>query len=246
MSSVAIVILAAGDGKRMKTGIPKVLNLLKGKPLVAHVVESVRATGLVKKPVVVVSASHTLVQDALRDEAVYVIQERQLGTGHAVGVTEDILKDKAGSVVVLYGDMPFIKPESITRLVDEHQSKRNVVTLMTVTVSDFAEWRSQFDDFGRIVRSAEGSIIKIIEKRDAIEAERALHEVNPAFFCFDAPWLWAHVKALRNSNAQGEYYLTDLVQLAIKEGSPISSIPVDPREAVGINTKEHLAAAESL
>ena len=149
-------------------------------------------------------------------------------------------------VVVLYGDMPCISAESIIRLVGQHALERNVVTLMTTKVPDFDEWRGQFNDFGRVVRDSGGAITRIVEKKDATPAEIAITEVNPSYLCFDAPWLWAHIKLIRNANVQSEYYLTDLVGMAIAEGSPLGSVPIDPSEAIGINTKEHLDSVHSM
>src|SRR5689334_7448637 len=134
---IGAVILAAGDGKRMKTGIPKVMNLLKGKPLVEHVVSSVEASGVCDKPVVIVNPNHTLVQDYLGDRAVYVVQEKQLGTGHAAGCAVKVLESKVDSIIILYGDMPFLKPESIKHLAETHNIEHNILTMMTVVVPNF-------------------------------------------------------------------------------------------------------------
>lgn len=246
MNKVAIVILAAGDGKRMKTGIPKVMNELKGKPLVGHVVEAVEHTGLVDKPVVVVCANHTLVQDYVGERAMYVVQEKQLGTGHAVGVAEPLLKGKADTIVVLYGDMPFIRPASIQKLVREHAASQNVLTLMTVTVPDFADWRTQFNDFGRIIRDTSGHIVNVVEKKDATSEQLTITEVNPSYICFSASWLWNNLYKVSNSNAQGEYYLIDLIKIAFEQGDTVGTVAIDPKEAVGINTKEHLDIAAGM
>src|SRR5438105_2644209 len=126
-----IVILAAGDGKRMQSDTPKVLHLLNGRPLVDYVVRAAEASRVTEKPIVVVCANHRLVQDALRDRARYAVQQRQLGTGHAVAATEALLRTKAKDIIVLYGDMPFVKPDSIRRLAERHRERGNTVTLMT-------------------------------------------------------------------------------------------------------------------
>lgn len=245
-SNIGVVILAAGDGKRMKTGIPKVMNLLKDEPLVAHVIKSVEQAGFGVKPTVIVCANHTLVQDYLGDRAAYVVQEKQLGTAHAVSCAESTLQGKAESVIVLNGDMPLISSGSLQHLAKMHEEYKDVLTMMTVVAPDFSGWRSQFADFGRIKRDETGNILGIIEKKDASPEELAITEINTSFFCFDAGWLWNNLKMLRNNNAQQEYYLTDLVKLAREQGRRIGTVSIDPKEAIGINTKEHLDIAVSL
>ncbi|OGH68296.1 MAG: hypothetical protein A3D53_00840 [Candidatus Magasanikbacteria bacterium RIFCSPHIGHO2_02_FULL_45_10] len=246
MKQVGVVILAAGDGKRMKTGIPKVMNLLRDEPLVAHVVSAVEKAQFDVKPVLIVCTNHTLVQDYLKDRVVYVFQEHQLGTAHAVGCAEDELKGKVKSVVVLYGDMPLISSDSLRHLAALHRSEKNTVTLMTVSVEDFNGWRTQFADFGRIKRDHEGNIIGIVEKKDATAEELAITELNTSYFCFQSDWLWKNLKAIKNHNAQQEYYLVDLVRLAREQGEKIGTVAIDPKEAVGINTKEHLDIAQTI
>jgi bifunctional UDP-N-acetylglucosamine pyrophosphorylase/glucosamine-1-phosphate N-acetyltransferase len=235
---VGIVILAAGKGKRMHSELPKVMHLLHDKPLVDYVVRSAEELGI--RPVVVVPDDSNLVRDYLGDRVDYAVQAEQLGTGHAVSVAENNLAGKVDHVVVLYGDMPLITAKSIATLIDDHAARNNMLTLMTVTVPDFHDWRAQFYDFGRIVRDRKGDIIKIVEKKDASPAELNINELNSAFFCFNAEWLWKNLKNLKNNNAAGELYLTDLVKFAFDEGVPLSSVNIDPKEAIGINTKEHL------
>ncbi|MDO8626471.1 MAG: NTP transferase domain-containing protein [Candidatus Magasanikbacteria bacterium] len=242
-SNVATVILAAGEGRRMQSALPKVMHELSRKPLIEYVVKAAEDSGVAGSLVVVASATGQAVQDYLGERVSYVVQSQQLGTGHAVAATEDFFKeqsDEIESMVVLYGDMPFISPQSIKRLTGEHIAKRNVLTVMTATVPNFEGTNSQFKDFGRIVRNSRGEIEKIVEYKDASVAEKNIGEVNTGFFCFDAPWLWSHLKLIRNSNDQGEYYLTDLVGLAIQGGYPISTVLVEVSEAIGVNTKEQL------
>lgn len=245
LDKVGVIILAAGEGKRMKTGIPKVMNLLKNKPLIDHVVEHVESSGVCEKPVIIVNPNHTLVQDYLGDRAMYVVQEKQLGTGHAAGCAAQVLEGKADSIIVLYGDMPFLKPESIKHLAETHNTEHNILTMMTVVVPDFKGKLVALKDFGRIIRDSAGRIVKSVELRDASPLEAEGLELNPCYYCFNAEWFWKEVKNLKNNNAQGEYYLTDLVDRAMN-GSKVSSISIDPEEAIGINTKENLDLAEEL
>lgn len=241
---VGIVILAAGKGKRMQSELPKVMHPLHDKPLIDYVVSAVEALGI--KPVVVVPDDSNLVREYLGNRADYAVQAEQLGTGHAVSVAESALAGRVEHVVVLYGDMPFITAKSISALIDDHTTRNNMATLMTVTVPDFHDWRAQFYDFGRIIRDSNGDIIKIVEKKDASPAELNINELNTAFFCFNAEWLWKNLKNLKDNNAAGELYLTDLVKFAFDEGASLSSVNIDPREAIGINTKEHLEKAKTV
>ena len=156
-------------------------------------------------------------------------------------MAEEFLKGKVENIVVLYGDMPFLSTNSIKKLVNKHLKKNNQLTLMTAEVSDFNDWRENFYDYGRVIRGGiKNYIVKIVEKKDATEKQLRIKEVNTSLFCFNSDWLWNNLKKLNNNNKQGEYYLTDLVGLAFAEGQKLSSVAMDPKEAIGINTKEHL------
>ena len=244
MTDVRVVILAAGDGKRMQSDLPKALHLLHGVPLIEHVVSAVEKAGL-PRPIVVVSSKHTKVQDYLAERADYVIQTEQLGTGHAVLMAEEILKD-CENVVVLYVDMPFIRASTLLRLIERHREKNNTVTLMTTTVPNFSGVYLPFQSFSRIVRGVDGQIVRDVQYKDATPHELLIHECNPSVYCFKGAWLWSHLKNLKNNNAQKEYYLTDLIAAAIVEKISISSIAIDPHEAVGISTKADLELAQNV
>ena len=235
-----IIILAGGLGKRMQTELPKVLNELHGKPLVSHVLASVAASGTCDNPVIVVGKKREMVIQALGPDYRYAVQEEQLGTGHAVLCAREALGGSTKPVVVLYGDMPYVSADTIRTIATQHAESGAKLTMATVTVPDFEGWRAGFYDFGRIVRDASGKILRSVEKKDATEEELAIKEVNPCYFSFDSVWLWKHLAEIRNANAQGEYYLTDLVKMAVAEGVPIASVSIDPKEALGVNTREHL------
>ena len=246
--NVRIVVLAAGKGKRMGIEIPKVLVPLKGEPVLYHILRSVRQAGIDPKPIVVVGENKPLIEAALTEggfTAEYAVQEGQLGTGHAVRAAEAMAHD-AESVLVLYGDHPFVSPTTIRNIVNLHESEKATLTLATLVVPDFEGWRVSFADFGRIIRSADGAIERIVEKKDGTPEELAVRELNPAFFCFNGLWLWQSLAKLKNMNAQGEYYLTDLVKMAMEGGVKINSLLIDAKEGAGINTQVHLAAAEGL
>lgn len=246
-NSIGIVILAAGHGTRMKSDLPKVMHELNGKPLIEHMVDRVEASACCVKPVIIVNPNHTMVQECLGDRAHYVVQPEQLGTGHAVAQAKSLLQGKTKQVVVLYGDMPFVKSDSINRLIERHIERDNIMTLMTFTVPHFEDEFAPFFSFSRIVRGGEqGHIVKDVQKKDASEEELQITELNPCYFCFDSDWLWKHVEMLDNNNAQAEYYLTDLLKKAIDMGEKISSIEITPGEARGINSKEDLEVAQKI
>ncbi|MDD5043710.1 MAG: NTP transferase domain-containing protein [Patescibacteria group bacterium] len=240
-----VVILAAGHGTRMKSKLPKVLQEVKGVPIIQRLVGSVINSGVSQKPVVVVSHDGGAIKDYLGDLCDYAVQEEQLGTGHAVACARENLSD-ADNVLVLYGDHPFLKPETIKKLSELHISSPSPLTMMTIKLDDFNDWKKVFYDFGRILRNEAGQIIGIREKKDANEAELQIKEVNPALFCFNGAWLWDNILKINRNNNQGEYYLTDLVALAMSDGHSIDSLEVDPRESLGLNTPEHLQIAEEL
>ncbi len=246
MQKNEVVILAAGYGKRMQSELPKVLVPLHGKPLSLHVLEAVVASGVCQKPVVVVGQKRELVMETLGSTYRYVTQDEQLGTGHAVLSTAPLLEGKAENVLVLNSDVPYIKPASIHMLAEMGENSEAVLTLATVTVPDFLDWRAGFADFGRIIRNAEGDIVKIVEKKDATSEELLITEVNSGSYSFKAEWLWKNLRELNNENAQGEYYLTDLVAAAVAEGAEIASVAIEAKEAIGVNTKEHLELLHNL
>lgn len=244
-NKIKILILAGGKGKRMESELPKVLVPLKGKPMVTHLLESVEKSGISGRPTLVVGFKKEMVMETLGDKYDYAIQEEQLGTGHAVMIAEKNLSD-ADHVLVLYGDNPYMKPSTIKKIVDEHIKFGNKITMATTTLPDFKDWRVFFyKNFSRIVRDKDGKILKSVEFKDANEEEREIMEVNPCYFCFESNWLFKKLKTLKNENAQGEYYLTDLVKMAIQEGEKIESINIDPSEALAANSKEELELLEN-
>lgn len=247
-NKIKVIVLAAGYGKRMQSELPKLLIPLDGKPLISHVLGTIALSGIDEKPVVVVGQQRELVMKTLGDNYEYVVQEEQKGTGHAVMVTEKILKNNADHIVVLYGDHPFISAETIKNLVGKHLSSNGTITMAVVNLPDFDDWRSVFyTNFGRVIRNKDGEILKITEFKDTVnDEEKEIKEVNPSYFCFEAKWLWREIKNLNTNNAQKEYYLTDLVKLAMQEKINIESINIDPREALGVNSKEELKMLEKI
>lgn len=245
MDDLKIVILAAGKGKRMGSDLPKALIPIAGKPILQRLMESVKASGVDGIPVVVVGHERELICESFNEECQYVVQEEQLGTGHAVLVCREALAG-AKNVLVLYGDHPFISASTIQRLVTMHQSTGSVMSMMTAVVPSFDGWYNVFNHWGRILRDRHGHLLGIRQFRDATDSEKEIKELDPALYCFRADWLWENITQLKNFNAQGEYYLTDLLQTAVVQGHEVPSLSVPPEEAIGINTPEEKAIAEEI
>ena len=243
---VKIVILAGGKGTRMQHDLPKVLIPLQSKPMIQYLLRSVEQSAICEKPCIVIGYARELVKKELGDKYYYAVQEEQLGTGHAVLCAEKYIKD-ADSVLVLYGDNPYITPGTIQKLAQKHSESKNKITMATVQLPDFKDWRAFFyKNFSRIIRDKNGKILKSTEFRDASDEEKKVTEVNPCYFCFNAKWLLKELKALKNNNVQKEYYLTDLVKIAIQKKENIESIIINPNEALAINSKDELELVERI
>lgn len=238
------VILAAGKGTRMQTDIPKPLVPVMGKPIIHRLLDAVEASQVNGTPVLVVGHGREQIEASVGTRSTYVVQEDQLGTAHAVGVAKDAV-GAADAVIVLYGDHPFIRPETLRTLAETHASSEGVLTMMTVKVPSFEGDYRVFEHWGRVLRDYDAHVIGIREDKDAMDSEREILEVNPAMYCFNATWLWENIREVKNYNAKGEYYLTDLVELAVSQGKRIATVLVAPEEAVGVNTKDELAVAEA-
>ena len=233
--NICAVILAAGVGKRMKSRRPKVLHPIAGRPMIDYAIRTATAvTG--SKPYVVVGHEGALVQQALGDSAHFVWQQEQLGTGHAVLAAREALS-AADVVLVLYGDTPFVRPETLRRLLDQHLLVHAQVSPLTVISDDSM-------GFGRIVRDARGEITGIVEEAVATPEQLQIKELNCGVYCFDAAWLWQNLPRLP-LRPKGEYYLTDTVELAVKQDARLSSFAIeDIDEVIGINDRLLLARAQ--
>jgi bifunctional UDP-N-acetylglucosamine pyrophosphorylase / glucosamine-1-phosphate N-acetyltransferase len=246
MKHTEIIILAGGKGKRMESDIPKALTPLRGKPFIRYILDELgKITD--KKPIIVVGYKKESIIDELGGEYRYAVQENPLGTGHAVMSAISHVVPESKNILVLYSDQPLLKGETIRKMIEKHEESNSLLTMATVPIPSYDGWYGDvFGNFGRIVRSSDGTIQKIIEHKDATEIEKQILEVNPACFCFDSAWLWSRLAVLKNENAQGEYYLTDMVGTAFDEGITIQTISIDPLEAVGTNTKQQLELLEKL
>jgi len=232
------LILAAGQGTRMKSDLAKVLHPLCGKPLVEHVVRSAQQASMAKI-VVVVGHQADQVKESLEGHQVeFVLQAPQKGTGHAVMQALPIIKNFAGELLVLYGDVPLIKPATIVSLLKKHREERNACTMLSTIID-------QPGGYGRIIRDTDGSVTKIVEAKDASPAELAVKEINPAIYVFENQRLVEALGGLKPNNKQGEYYLTDVIGVFKGQGLKIAAqIVHDSREVLGINTPEELAECE--
>jgi bifunctional UDP-N-acetylglucosamine pyrophosphorylase/glucosamine-1-phosphate N-acetyltransferase len=240
-----IIILAAGKGTRMDSDLPKALVPLQEKPMIHYLLDSIAKSNIKTKPIIVVSPdNHEQMQEALKEyDLRFAVQDRQLGTGHAVHSAKYEVSPKAEKVLVLYGDHPFLSAESMNNFVEEEVEALN---LMSVKVDDFSDWKKAFYHWGRFIRGENNKLEKIVEFKDASDEERAVSEVNPAMFIFNSKWLWENISNLNNNNKQEEYYLTDLVSLAFQQGAEIKTTEVDATEAMGINSLEELEIAKKL
>jgi bifunctional UDP-N-acetylglucosamine pyrophosphorylase/glucosamine-1-phosphate N-acetyltransferase len=240
-----IIILAAGRGTRMNSELPKALVPLKGQPMIKYLMDSIVASGVDAKPLLIVSDENKKdISAALKDYNVdYIVQAEISGTGNAVAIVRDHIADEVDNIIVLYGDHPFIKSESIKKFAAINPE---ALTIMPTVLPDFNDWRRNFYHWGRIVRGASGRVEKIVEFKDATEEEKQITEVNPGFMCFNRQWLFANIDKLQNDNSQQEYYLTDMVKIAFAGGYPVGTMPIEPHEAMGINSLEELSVAESL
>ncbi len=243
-----IVILAAGKGARMNSELPKVLVDLKSRPMIKYLLDSVVNSGLDQRPLVVVSPDNQkIISATLSDYNLeYIIQDKQLGTGHAVACARAVLaqkKEAPENIIVLYGDHPFLKSESIKNLA---KSDPETVTIMPATLPDFSGWFHNFYHWGRILRNPAGAVAEIREFKDASDEEKLISEVNSGFMCFNKEWLFKNIDRLTDHNQQKEYYLTDMIKIAVDEQQKIKTASIGPVEAMGINSLEELQIAENI
>lgn len=227
----------------MNTSLPKVLVGFKGKPLIQHLLDAVSAVPTEHKPVIVVGHKYELIQSYLGPNFIYAFQEGQFGTAHAVSTAKS--KIDGDNVLVLNGDSPFTKPASLASLIKRHEETGAMFSMLTAVLPNFENEYSSFLGFGRIVRDSNGKLKTIREFVDANDEEKEIREVNSGIYSFNSKWLWEHLEQVQK-NKHGEYYLTDLVEIAVKEGLAIANATIDPLEVFGINTPEQLKQAETI
>ncbi len=236
--NLTIIVLAAGAGTRMKSSLPKVLHPLAGRPMVAYVLDVARALEPVQL-VVVTGHGDEQVRQALGPDLAYARQEQRLGTGHAVQQAAAAAARRAGTVLVVHGDTPLMRPETLRRMLEEHWAAGAAVTLLTF-------WPQSPAGYGRIIREAGTErVLAVVEDVAATAGERTIGEVNSGILCFRDAWLWPNLAALEPSPA-GEFFLTGLVQMAIRQGETVVALPVaDALEVMGVDHRAKLARAEA-
>ncbi|MBI3170141.1 MAG: bifunctional UDP-N-acetylglucosamine diphosphorylase/glucosamine-1-phosphate N-acetyltransferase GlmU [Chloroflexi bacterium] len=234
---ITAVLLAAGQGTRMKSSLPKVLHPVAGKPMIWHALQAIQQS-TTERPVVVVGHGAEEVTNYLGDSAQTVLQEPQLGTGHAVMQVESLLHGKTDLVVVCYADMPLLRGETLQKLVDTQKQNKGPISLLTVIADDPR-------GFGRILRKEDGTVTAIVEEYVATPDQLQVKELNVGGYCFDTNWLWDALHRIPKNPKKGEYYLTDTVELAVKDGLSVHATVMDSlEETIGVNTRVHLSEVE--
>ena len=232
------IILAAGQGKRIKSNLPKVLHKACGKEMVNHVIDTMREAGI-DDVNVIIGKGAKLVQDRTSSRNVtYSLQEEQLGTGHAVKCAKAFLDGKSGVVAIFTGDAPLIKASTVKKLIDIHIANNNCATLLTSIVENPT-------GYGRIVRN-DNAVEKIVEHKDCSEDELNITEINAGMYCFDIKNLLDALGKVSNNNAQGEYYLTDVIEIFKSNGEKIGAMVTNFEETLGVNSRSELAVVENI
>ncbi|WP_397379373.1 bifunctional UDP-N-acetylglucosamine diphosphorylase/glucosamine-1-phosphate N-acetyltransferase GlmU [Paenibacillus sp. YYML68] len=231
------IVLAAGQGKRMKSKLYKVLHPVCGKPMVGHVVSTLEKLQ-VSRTVVVVGHGAEMVKGYLGDRAEYALQAEQLGTGHAVLQTKELLAEEEGLTIVICGDTPLVSVETLEGMMTLHKERGAAATILTAVVD-------QPKGYGRIIRDDSGYVTKIVEEKDCSEEQRLVQEINTGTYCFDNRKLFAALSQVTNQNAQNEYYITDVIAILNGQGERVDGyVLADSAESIGVNDRLALAEAE--
>lgn len=234
-----VVVLAAGQGTRMKSKLYKVMHPVMGRPMVGHVVQAA-LDAEVDQVFTVTGVGSEVVKDYLGEKSEYVYQEEQLGTAHAVEQARELLEGKEGTTLVLSGDTPLITAETISALMDFHEKEEAKATILTAMADDPY-------GYGRVIRTKDGTVSKIVEEKDASEAEKAVQEINTGTYCFDNKELFETLQKVDNNNAQGEYYLPDVVEILKDQNQIVSAFTLENMdESLGVNTRVALSEATKI
>ncbi len=239
MTELTAVILAAGEGKRMKSTHSKVVHKILGKELIRWVYDAALKAG-VGDCILVIGHRAEEVRECMGDDVKYVMQEQQLGTGHAVMQAVPHLEGRKGTVMVMCGDMPLISPETIRNAYETHISENNAVTILTADFEDPS-------GYGRIVRDSSGKVVKIVEEKDAEPEEKNIREINSALYCFETELLIDALTGIGSNNSQKEYYLTDTIEILITKGKRVGTFKIPNNyEIMGINDRVQLSRASDI
>ena len=239
MTNIFAVVLAAGQGTRMKSKLYKVLHPVCGKSMVEHVIDNINTLNT-NRIVTVVGHGAEMVKETLGNKSEYVLQAEQLGTAHAIQQADQLLGSLEGTTLVVCGDTPLIRPETIQALFDHHQKTNAKATILTAITDNPT-------GYGRILRDSTGQVSQIVEQKDATEEQRLVKEINTGTYCFDNKLLFETLKLVKNDNAQGEYYLPDVIEILQKQGEMVSAyVTNDFDETLGVNDRFALSQAEEL
>jgi bifunctional UDP-N-acetylglucosamine pyrophosphorylase/glucosamine-1-phosphate N-acetyltransferase len=237
---IAAVILAAGEGKRMKSGLAKVLHTIRGTPMIRHVVSAVRGVSPDRIVAVVGHQAEAVMRELEGEGIEFALQRERLGTGHAVMQTRPLLGQFDGTLIVLTGDTPLLTRETLRSLVEYHRGRGASATVLSAVLDDAA-------GYGRIVRDQAGDLLRIVEHKDATEQELLIREINSGIFCFEREALYPALERVDRRNVQGEYYLTDVMEI-LRRGGQRTAVHGCPRpgEVIGVNDLDQLAQAERI
>lgn len=237
---LATVVLAAGEGTRMKSQLTKILHPLVGKPVAQYALDIAHQVGA-KETVFVIGKNGDEIRNTLGEDRIkYAFQAERKGTGHATMQAQSLLQGRSDLVLVYYGDMPLLKAESLRKLVENQEQGRTAITMLTLISDDSM-------GFGRVIRAPDGRVLEIVEEKVATPEQLAVKELNCGIYCFDAEWLWSHINQIPLNPVALEYYLTDMVGIAVADGKRVEAIASDdPDEMIGINNRIHLSRAEAV
>ena len=240
MKNISAIILAAGKGTRMKSDLPKVLHKVNGKAMINHVIDLAREIGIEKIVVVIGFGKEMVKVETAYQKVLYAVQEQQLGTGHAVQICKEHFENDTGDVLVLSGDVPLLTSTTLETMLNLHQKETAHATLLTASLDDP-------HGYGRIVRDADGTVLKNVEEKDADDKMKAIKEINAGIYLFKVPDLFAALPKIKNDNLQGEYYLPDLIGDFVSHGKKVIPVLTENfAETMGVNTEAQLAEVEAI